>query len=147
MFPEPRIDLKKDQEKSLFLRLCKFLDAHRLILMIPQLQIKFRTFLNQSKTLAAGYSLNKTKQKQTTNKQCTGWEKRTTQVWLGCEINIAIYWQWTAASNQETDNAKKYIFSFFHLRRRRRRSWEASSHHWKKTSQGRHCLKLTQPHS
>lgn len=68
MFPEPRIDLKKDQEKSLFLRLCKFLDAHRLILMIPQLQIKFRTFLNQSKTLAAGYSLNKTKQ---TNKQQT----------------------------------------------------------------------------
>lgn len=67
MFPEPRIDLKKDQEKSLFLRLCKFLDAHRLILMIPQLQIKFRTFLNQSKTLAAGYSLNKTK--QTNNKQ------------------------------------------------------------------------------
>lgn len=144
MFPEPRIDLKKDQEKSLFLRLCKFLDAHRLILMIPQLQIKFRTFLNQSKTLAAGYSLNEKTTTTTTNKQCTGWEKRTTQVWLGCEINIAIYWQRTAASNQETDNAKKCIFSFFH---RRRRSWEASSHHWKKTSQGRHCLKLTQPHS
>lgn len=63
MFPEPRIDLKKDQEKSLFLRLCKFLDAHRLILMIPRLQIKFRTFLNQSKTLAAGYSLNFKKKK------------------------------------------------------------------------------------
>lgn len=58
MFPEPRIDLKKDQEKSLFLRLFASRNLHRLILMIPQLQIKFRTFLNQSKTLAAGYSLN-----------------------------------------------------------------------------------------
>lgn len=69
MFPEPRIVLKKDPEKSLFLRLCKFLDAHRLILMIPRLQIKFRTFLNQSKTLAAGYSLNEKQKQNNNNKQ------------------------------------------------------------------------------
>lgn len=83
--------------------------------MISQLQIKFRTFFNQSKTLAAGYSINE-------NVHRLREEDHTGMTWVSDQHCHLLAMNTCIPSNQETDNGKKCIFFPFASKKKKLRA-------------------------